>query len=247
MSRDTRKSSVTPQSKTATSKPRTRSDVSAKAGKGKATKGRAASARNVDWDAVHRDYRTAKFTLREMAEKYGVSHQAIAKRAKALEWSQDLAEQIKQATNAKLVANLVDTEVAKGCQTVANAVLVAAEINTQVILKHRTGLQRITQIKEKLLNQIEQAATHMQDLAEVIEMVRSPDENGIDKANDALRKAMGRSSLVDDLKKLAEVDEKVRKGEREAFNINEPGGDDPQHKPKRVVLEFEDVEEVRQS
>ncbi len=46
---------------------------------------------------------------------------------------------------------------------------------------------------------------------------RHPDENGVDRANDALRKAMSRSALVDDLKKLADVDEKVRKGEREAF------------------------------
>ena len=51
-------------------------------------------------------------------------------------------------------------------------------------------------------------------------MVRKPDDNGIDRANDALRKAMSRSALVDDLKKLADVDEKVRKGEREAFDLD---------------------------
>lgn len=174
----------------------------------------------VDWDAVERDYRTGHMTLRELGEKHGVSHQAIAKRAKNGEWTQDLGEQIRQATNAKLVANLVDKEVAKGGQAVANAVLAAAEVNTQVILGHRTGLGRITKIKELLLDQIEQAVVLMPQLAEVIEMVRSEDERGIDKANDALKKAMSRTGLVDDLKKLAEVDEKVRKGEREAFSID---------------------------
>jgi hypothetical protein len=154
-----------------------------------------------------------------LAEKHGVSHQAIAKRAKTNSWTQDLGDQIRQATNAKLVANLVDSEVAKGGQAVANVVLAAAEINTQVILKHRTGLSRITAIKEKLLNQIEQAVDNMGDLEEIIELVRREDDRGVDKANDALRKSMSRSALVDDLKKLAEVDEKVRKGEREAFNI----------------------------
>lgn len=172
-----------------------------------------------DWDAIQRDYRTAKFTLRELAEKYGVSHQAIAKRAKTGGWTQDLGNQIRQATNAKLVAKLVDSEVAKGGQAVADVVLVAAEINTNVILAHRTGLRRLSSIKEKLLDQIEQAVGNMEDLAEIIELVRKEDDRGVDKANDALRKAMGRSGLVDDLKKLAEVDEKVRKGEREAFNI----------------------------
>ena len=62
-------------------------------------------------------------------------------------------------------------------------------------------------------------------------MVRNPDENGIDRANDALRKAMSRSALVDDLKKLADVDEKVRKGEREAFGLDAAADGDVNGQP----------------
>lgn len=197
--------------------------------------------RNIDWDAIARDYRLGQFTLRELAEKYGCSHQAIAKRAKEQGWTQDLGEQIKQATNAKLVANLVNQQVASGGQAVANVVLAAAEINTNVILGHRKGLTEITQVRNMLLAQVGQAAANLPDLAEVIEMVRKPDDNGMDRANDALRKALGRSALIDDLKKLAEVDEKVRKGEREAFNISSEA-DELAGKPiKRVVLDFVDV------
>jgi len=110
-------------------------------------------------------------------------------------------------------------------------VLAAAEVNKQVILGHRQGLQALTDVKRTLLSQIEQAAAQLPDLAEVIELVRKPDDNGIDRANDALRKAMSRSALVDDLKKLADVDEKVRKGEREAFGLDDDG------KPDRNGLE----------
>jgi predicted DNA-binding protein YlxM (UPF0122 family) len=177
--------------------------------------------KRTDWQAVERDFRTATFTLRELAEKYEISHQAIAKQAKKNEWSQDLTRAIKQATNAKLVNQLVDKEVAKSGQAVANTVLAAAEINKDVILGHRKGLNRLTAIKATLLGQIEQAAANMEDLADVIAMVRNEDDNGMDRANDALRKSMGRSALVDDLKKLADVDEKVRKGEREAFGLND--------------------------
>jgi hypothetical protein len=73
-------------------------------------------------------------------------------------------------------------------------------------------------------------------------MVRQPDDNGVDKANDALRKAMSRSGLVDDLKKLAEIDERVRKGEREAFNISGATDDEQGRKTKRITLDFIDVE-----
>ena len=93
-------------------------------------------------------------------------------------------------------------------------------MNNQVILAHRHGLQELTSVKRTLLDQIQQAAALLPDLAEVVEMVRQPDDNGVDRANDALRKAMSRSALVDDLKKLADVDEKVRKGEREAFGLD---------------------------
>jgi hypothetical protein len=53
---------------------------------------------------------------------------------------------------------------------------------------------------------------------------------------------MGRSALVDDLKKLADVDEKIRKGEREAFNIESLDDTPDSAKPKRIRLEFIDVE-----
>jgi len=198
--------------------------------------------RKVDWEAVERDYRASQLTLRELGEKHGCAHPAIARKAKAEGWQRDLTDAVKQATSSKLIQAAVTSAVTNKHQAVTNAVLVAAEVNTQVILGHRKGLNRITRIKEALLDQIEQAAQLMPELAEVIEMVRQPDDNGVDKANDALRKAMSRSSLVDDLKKLAEIDERVRKGEREAFNIGGATDDEQNRKTKRVLLDFIDVE-----
>ena len=196
----------------------------------------------IDWPAVERDYRTSQMTLRELGAKYGCDHAAIARRAKREGWQRDLTEAVKQATNAKLIEASVNNAVNKAVtieqQAVTNVVLAAAEVNTQVILGHRKGLSRLARIKEKLLDHIEQTVDNLPDLAEIIEMVRCPDENGIDKANDALKKVLGRSAAVDEIKKLSEVDERIRKGEREAFSIA-PATDDPAGKPqKRVVLDF---------
>lgn len=118
----------------------------------------AKNAAKPDWDAIERDYRTAKFTLRELSTKHGPSHQAIAKRAKTKEWSQDLAEQIRLATSAKLVAELVDKEVAAGGQAVANTVLVAAEINKQVILGHREQAKKVFAAWETALAKVQALA-----------------------------------------------------------------------------------------
>lgn len=198
-----------------------------------------------DWAAVERDYRATQMTLRELATKHGCSHGRIAQRAKAEGWTRDLMPAIQQATDTKLIEAAVNSvltnEANRATQDLTNAVLLAAEVNTQIVLGHRKGLSRITRIKETLLDQIEQAAKNLPNLAELIEMVRQPDDNGVDKANDALRKAMSRSGLVDDLKKLAEIDERVRKGEREAFSITGPTGGEDEPKRKRVILDFVDV------
>ena len=90
-----------------------------------------------------------------------------------------------------------------------------------VVFGHRKGLRKLSEIRDKLLASVEQAVDEMPVLSEIIDMVRKEDDRGVDKFNDAMRKAMGRSDLVDDLKKLAEVDDRVRKGEREAFNIDD--------------------------
>lgn len=191
-----------------------------------------------DWEAVERDYRSTNMTLRELASKHNCLNTSIANKAKRHGWSRDLTGAIHQATQTALIEASIADSVSKREQSVSNTVLATAEVNKNVILSHRTGLQRLISVKAILLGQIEQAALNMTDLSEVIEMVRSPDDSGMDRANDALRKAMGRSALIDDLKKLADVDEKVRKGEREAFSLN----DDKDKTPEKDASRYTDTE-----
>lgn len=227
-------------------KPSTTAPKAAKATKGASTPApQPQKRRKVDWEAVERDYRLGKFTLRELEAKHGANNAAIARKVKSEGWTKDLSEAVNQATNARLMQEIVSREISSGQQQVSNVILAAAELNSRVIFKHREGLSRLDRVKEKLLDQIEQAAEQLPELAEVIEMVRKPDENGVDRANDAMRKAMSRTALVDDLKKLAEIDERVRKGEREAHNIpatGTPDADKEARPKKRYILDFVDVE-----
>lgn len=178
-----------------------------------------------DWEAVERDYRLGSLTLRELEAKHGASRAAIARRARAQSWTRDLTGAVRQATSAALIERMVQSAAADGQERTTDAVLAAAEVNVRVITSHRAGLARLQHVKAQLLEQIEQAAAQMPELAEVIEMVRQADDSGVDRANDALKRAMGRSSLIDDLKKLAEIDERVRKGEREAFGVDSSQGE----------------------
>ena len=134
--------------------------------------------RSTDWDAVHRDYRTGKFTDRELAAKYGVSHVAIGKMRRKHDWQKDLTEEIRQATNAMLVRDLVAKEVSSGSQEVTNTVLAAAELNAQIIRSHKKLLgdladdlqvarEKIKEVAGTVMN-VRDAATYAQAVGSVV-------------------------------------------------------------------------------
>ena len=91
-----------------------------------------------DWDAIARDYRTGQFTVRELAAKHGPHFSLIAKMLKKFGVKADLSAEVRMATNASLMTSRVSGQLQGG--VAADAVLAAAEANTQVIEAHRTQL-----------------------------------------------------------------------------------------------------------
>ena len=166
-----------------------------------ATKGR-----RTDYEAVERDYRTGSFTDQELGDKYGKSRQAITKQAKVKGWQKDLTAAVRQATNALMIADAakekVAEQVAQGSAATIDAVVETATRNAQVIMGHRKGLTRLANLKEKLLGQIEVAVGNLD--------TGKPED-----------RSMSRAALTDDLKKLADIDAQVRKGEREAYKLDD--------------------------
>jgi hypothetical protein len=185
--------------------------------------------KRTDWDAVERDYRTAKFTLRELAQKYGVTHQAINNQAKRKQWTQDLADQIRQATNAKLVAKLVDEGVAKGGQEVANTVLAAAEVNTRVILGHRKDIQATRDVAAGMLQELSATAMLSEHVEMLAQVLAGSGAEPVDeaKARAAVQKALSITTRIQGVKALADTFDKLQLAERRAFSLDEKGGKDP--------------------
>jgi len=171
---------------------------------------------SIDWDAVERDYRTGKFTVRELGAKYNVSHQRVSQVANERGWTQDLAEQIRQATHARLVEQLVQDEVAKSGRELANTVLVAADLNAQVILRHRQRLAALAK----------DADLARQKLIELADTVKDH--------KDA-------ATLVSAIESAFRSEKILIEQERKAFRLDD---DDSTKavKPKRVLIDFEDAE-----
>lgn len=158
----------------------------------KATKAKVAevSARNkkrdTDWEAVERDFRTGKWTLRELASKYNLTHGAIGVRSREQGWKKDLKLEIQQATNALLTQELVSKEVSGNIHNISETIQAAAEINKQVILGHRKRLadmaDAVVICKAKLMAlgdsvaDIREAATFAQALSNLTSSTKTLNE-----------------------------------------------------------------------
>lgn len=177
----------------------------------------------IDWDAIHRQYRLGRKTNKQLAAEYGISPSSLGRRAEREGWVQDKAEEVEATTNSLLIQAAAGNANANATPS-ALEIKAAAQMNADVVLQHRSGLRRIRSLKDKLVEHLESVIDNFDSLADLVEMMRGAGDEGADRVSDRLRKVLGRSDVIDDLKKLAEIDERVRKGEREAFGIDKGDG-----------------------
>lgn len=194
---------------------------------------------DIDWDAIEREFRLGQKSNKQLATDHGVQPSSIGRRAEKYGWVQDKAAEVRTRA-ANLLVQSTAAEATGNATGNANPnatpsdreIKVAARVAADVVLGHRKGLSKLSKLRDSMLDEIEAQTTAQDMLAEIIEVARMPDENGVDKRSDLLMKVISLPSRVESLKKLTEVDEKIRKGEREAFGIS---ADDDDGKPKGVA------------
>lgn len=178
-----------------------------------------------DWDAVHRDYRTGKFTLRELEAKHGADNGLISRKAKRDGWTQDLSLAIKQATNAKLIEELVSKEVSSGQQKVSNTVLAAADLNKQVILSHRQDIARARNLANAMLNELHEVTVNPAKLRDLLEVLVGGEDMTAAQIADARTAFTDLSRLptrILSVQRLSQAMTRLQSLERTAFGLDEP-------------------------
>lgn len=188
----------------------------------------ATNRRKVDWEAVERDYRTGQFTETELANKHKTSRSAVNKHSLKYGWTKDLQTEIRQATNAKLVADLVAKEVASGGKKVADAVLIAAEANKSVILGHRTDIKATRDMTAILLQELSLASLLAEDQEILAQVLAGSGAEPADesRARAAVQKALSITTRIQGVKALADTFDKLQLAERRAFGLDEKTGKD---------------------
>lgn len=146
-----------------------------KSGAGKTTP---PARKRADWEAVERDYRTGRFTLRELEAKHGPNNATIGRRAEREGWTKDLSDAIRQATNAKVIAATVQQECSSAQQSAATTVLAAAELNKQIILGHRTALRELGEKAETARDTLMTLANSVADVREAATVMSALESYG---------------------------------------------------------------------
>lgn len=113
-----------------------------------------------DWEKIEADYRAGVLSLREIAAANpGVSHQAIAKRAKASGWDRDISAKIQARAASMVDKALVDSAVdSKKVATERQIVDANARAIADVRLAHRKDIGRAKGIARSLFDELEDSA-----------------------------------------------------------------------------------------
>lgn len=182
------------------------------------------AAKGADWDAIERDYRTGRFTFRELEAKHGVPNTTIMRRQKRDGWSADLSKAVRQATNAALIQAQVQQECSDAQQNAATTVLAAAEVNKQVILGHRKHVASAIALASGLMDELRMLGTAKEDLERLAEIVGGDDPEEMLRT---IRKVTSVHTKVSSVKTLADAIDKLMRAERLAFGIDDEGGKPP--------------------
>lgn len=178
-----------------------------------------------DWEAIESAYRAGLLSIREIASQHGITHGAINKRAKRDEWDRDLKAKIKAKADALVSKQLVSTEVStKRADTEREIIASNAEAIAKVRMAHRGDISRSRRLTNKLLDELEALTDNRELYDELGELLRTPDDNGMDKLNDLYQKVVSLPTRSKTMKELAETLKTLVALERQAYDLDSKVG-----------------------
>lgn len=186
--------------------------------------------KEIDWEAVERDYRIGKLTVRQIADKYSVAVSSVSLKAKNGKWSRDLTEAVKIATKAALIENSkrraeeIGTEIGTAIGTESEqGIKAAVSENVELILGHRVDISKLRGAVNMMLGELIEQTGQADTLNEIVDMLRA---QGAEDSATAIRKLTSLSNRAMTAKTLMDTLHKVIDKEREAFGINDDSSGD---------------------
>lgn len=183
----------------------------------------------IDWEAIEREYRVGQLSLRALAEKHGCTAAAISKKAKEKGWVRDASQEVRERTRAALLAQPKEAGV-DGVNTTVNAptpadIETAVQTNLQVIGRHRRDIAKGHGLVSMLFQQLEDAATHREEIEDAICEETKGDENT--RRRNQMLKLVGLPTHAGVLRDLSTALKNLIPLERQAYNLDEQEHEEP--------------------
>ena len=181
-----------------------------------------------DWERIEHDYRAGVLSIREIASQHSITHTAINKRAKKEGWERDLKAKIKAKADALVSKREVSREVStKQAETEREIIESNAEAIANVRMAHRGDISRSRRLANKLLDELEALTDNRELYDELGDLLRQPDDRGMDRMNDIYHKVISLPGRTKAMKELAETMKTLISLERQAYDLDSKlGGSD---------------------
>jgi hypothetical protein len=189
--------------------------------------------KTVDWHALHLEFRANLLSLRQLADRYGITEGAIRKRARRDNWVRDLSDAIRDAADDMVrKADSLRTP-----RTEREAVLAGATSITEQKLKTRKQLAQTQQVFDSLIDELTSVTADPDSLNKLGDMMRAPDEFGADKAHDAFIKATSLPVRMAMLKTASDTLKNLQAVSRLEYGIDKTTAteDQPKLSPTQTV------------
>lgn len=178
-----------------------------------------AGKRKIDWEAIEREYRAGRMSLREIGKSYGLSDTAIRKRALRDGWDRDLSAKVAARAEALVRKHAVCAEVRSSQKASEREQLEAsAEALKDVLLGHRADIRKAREVVKALLQRLEGVAGA--DDASIQALIIAVGQNDPAGAR-GLAKILGLPNLVGSVKGLTDALKTVIGLERQAFGLKD--------------------------
>lgn len=195
--------------------------------------------KDVDWQGLETAYRAGK-SFRLLAKEFGISSTRISQVAEENNWTRDLTAVIAEKTKSKLnAANLnakLNGEQAAAKKATEREVIEAtAEVQTNIVLAHRTDIQRSRKLVMTLLEELELQTDNVDLLKDLAALMLQDGGEAQDRRNELFNKVINLSSRAGTMKTLSESLKSLVTLERQAFNVDD-GVDN--EKPASISITF---------
>lgn len=182
--------------------------------------------KQVDWEAVEREYSAGIKTLKVIGEEFGVSDAGILKRAKKHGWSRDLKARIRKKADALVSMSVVSGSVSgdSGSLTTLTEnqiVTVNAEAIASIQISHRRDIGRARKLVSSLLGELEAQTGDTALFGELGVLMAKPNDNGYDKLTDIYNKVLSLPGRTDAMRKLVESLKVLISLERQAYRMDD--------------------------